>query len=307
MRKKRTALFPYVMLIPSVILLVGITLYPFLSSLYNSLFDYSFTKSEINFIGLKNYTDIIAEGRFFSSFRFTILYTVLDLAVVLVLGFITSLLLGQKFAGKSVLKATMLIPWILPQVVTGYIFNLMLAQNMGIINRILALAGLVPFDFSWFAKPSTAIAAVVIASSWRGFPFIALMLYSKMQSVPEELLESASLDGANALHRFRYVVMPHIWQVFLTCTFLTFLWTFNAFDIIKVMTNGGPLGRTETLSYLLQREAFKYLKIGRASAMAVLMFLSLITIIILLFLVIKIIGKRVANYEERKTSRQIGL
>lgn len=303
-KKKKVDVFPYLLLIPSMLFLVGITLYPFLSSVYNSFFDYSFTKADVKFIGFENYADIIQEGKFFSSLSFTLLYTVLDLAVVLLLGFITSILMKQKFAGKQILKATMLIPWILPQVVTGYIFNLMIAQNMGILNRIMGLMGLVPMDFSWFNSPKTAAIAIIMATSWRGFPFVALMVYSKMQSVPAELLEAASLDGANSIQRFYYIVVPHIKSIFLTCAFLTFLWTFNAFDIIKVMTNGGPLEKTVTLSFLLQREAFKYMKIGRACAMAVLMFLSLISIILLVLGVRWLIGKGVNMYGKQREIRK---
>lgn len=303
-KKKKVDIFPYLLLIPSMFFLVGITLYPFLSSVYNSFFDYSFTKADVKFIGFENYIDIIQEGKFFSSLSFTLLYTVLDLAVVLLLGFITSILMKQKFAGKQILKATMLIPWILPQVVTGYIFNLMIAQNMGILNRIMGLMGLVPMDFSWFNSPKTAAIAIIMATSWRGFPFVALMVYSKMQSVPAELLEAASLDGANSIQRFYYIAVPHIKSIFLTCAFLTFLWTFNAFDMIKVMTNGGPLEKTVTLSFLLQREAFKYMKIGRACAMAVLMFLSLITIILLVLGVRWLIGKGGKMYGKQREIRK---
>lgn len=303
-KKKRIDLLPYLLLVPSMIFLVGITLYPFVTSIYYSFFDYSFTKTGINFVGLENYIDILSEGKFFEALSFTLLYTVFDLAIVLLLGFITSVLMRQKFVGKQVLKATMLIPWILPQVVTGYVFNLMIAQNMGILNRIMALMGLVPVDFSWFTNPVNATIAVVMASSWRGFPFVALMLYSKMQSVPVDLLEAASLDGANSVQRFTNIVVPHIKQIFLTCAFLTFLWTFNAFDIIKVMTNGGPLEKTVTLSFLLQREAFRYLKIGRSCAMAVLMFLSLITIIAIVFAVKWLVEKGVAKYEQKQNVRK---
>ena len=304
-KRKKTDWLPLMLLLPSFILLAGITVYPFLSGLYNSFFDYSLKKPTVNFIGFKNYVDILKEGKFMASLGFTILFTVIDLVVAMVLGFITALLLQQKFAGKNLLKAIMLIPWILPQVVTGFIFNLMIAQDMGILNRLMALAGLVPFDFSWFSSPKTAMAAVIMANSWRGFPFIALMVYSKMQAVSKELMEAASLDGANAFQKFLHVVFPEIQQVLMTCAFLVFLWTFNCFDIIKVMTNGGPLEKTTTMSLLLQREAFSYLKIGRACAMAVLMFICLMVIIGLLFLVKNLITKGVASIEERRQSKKI--
>lgn len=294
MQRKRLDVFPYLLLVPSLILLLGITLYPFITSIYYSFFDYSFTRPDVKFIGLKNYLSILEDGKFFTSLIFTCIWTVVNLFTIVLLGFATAVLMRQNFVGKGILKATMLIPWILPQVVTGYVFSLMTAQNIGIINRILFLCGVVPGDFSWFENGTTALIAIVMANSWRGFPFVALMLYSKMQSVPASYLEAAQLDGANAIQRFRYIMLPYIKMVLMTCCFLTFLWTFNAFDIVKVMTNGGPLEQTVTLSFLLQREAFKYMEIGKACAMAILMFTAL-GLIILGVLFIRLLIRKVGR------------
>ena len=266
------------MLIPAILLLGMITVYPFVISVGLSFFDYSFLKREINFVGLKNYIDILSEGKYLSSIRFTFLWTIWNVLLIGIMGFITSLLLRQRFFGRQVIKATMLIPWILPQVVTGFTFNLMMAQEIGILTRFLFLLGLVPADFSWFIDPKLAAAAVVVANSWRGFPFVALMLFAKMQSIPSSLMEAAQIDGANSIQVFRHIIINYIKPVVATCLALTFIWSFNAFDIIKVMTGGGPLEGTSTLALRLQREAFDFMQISRACTMAVCTFVLLLAI-----------------------------
>ena len=231
----------------------------------------------MNFVGLKNYIDILKKGDFLSALNFTLLWTVANVLFMTVIAFAVALLLRQQFAGKGFLKATMLIPWVLPQVVTGYVFNLMLSTDYGIVNKLMQSIGILPIGFSWFAKPVPARCAVLMANIWRGFPFIALMLYAKMQTVPSAYMEAASIDGADGVQRFIYILLPYVSPVLFTCMMLTFLWSFNAFDIIKVMTDGGPLNTTDTLSLLVNREAFSYLEISRASTMAVIMLLILLS------------------------------
>lgn len=274
--KKKADLFPYLMLIPALGLLFIITIYPFVTSLTLSLFDYSFLKQGMNFVGLKNYIDIITEGVFLSSVWFTLFWTAANVLFMTVLSLAAALMMRQSFLGQGFIKAVLLVPWILPQVVTGYTFSLMLSEDIGIINTFLRALGLIGPDFSWFATPGLATAAVLMANIWRGFPFITLMIYAKMQSIPTAYLEAAKIDGANGPQRFWHIMLPYIRPVLGTCMMLTFVWSFNAFDIIKVMTGGGPLNATTTLALRLQKEAFEFMEISRASTMAVIMFCVLL-------------------------------
>lgn len=287
------------MLIPALILLIVITAYPFITSISLSFFDYSFLKTGFRFIGLKNYTDIIADGKFMSSLGFTLIWTIINVAAMTGLGFATAILMRQRFAGREFIKGTMLVPWVLPQVVTGYIFGLMLAEDAGIINVALKSLGLMHKGFSWFSTPRFAIAAVLIANIWRGFPFITLMVYAKMQSLSISFLEAPKIDGAGGLQIFRYIIIPLVRPVTVTCMLLTFIWSFNAFDIIKVMTGGGPLESTATLSLLLQREAFSYLEISRACTMAVMMFIILLLCVGIILLCGSIF-RRVSRHEAKE-------
>lgn len=275
-KKRKRDWFPYLMLLPAWAIILGITAYPFVFSLALSFFDFSFLKTDTSFVGLKNYMDIISKGDFLATLNFTLLWTVVNVIFMTMLGFAVAMLMRQRFIGKGFLKATMLIPWILPQVVTGYVFNLMLSTDYGVVNKMMQKIGLLPDGFSWFSKTVPAMCAVFMANIWRGFPFIALTLFAKMQTVPNAQIEAASIDGAGAFQRFRYILLPYISPIALTCVLLTFLWSFNAFDIIKVMTDGGPLNTTNTLSLLVNREAFLYLEISRACTMAVIMLFILL-------------------------------
>ena len=272
------------MLLPATLVILSVTAYPFIYSLSMSFFDFSFLKQGMKFIGFKNYRDIISKGEFLSVLGFTFRWTVINVVFMTLLGFAVALIIRKKFIGKGFLKATMLIPWVLPQVVTGYIFSLMLSTDYGVVNKSMQAVGLLPDGFSWFAKPLPATCAVLMANIWRGMPFIALMVYARMQTVPSSLLEAAAIDGAGEFQQLRYIILPHISQVLVTCMMLTFLWSFNAFDIIKVMTDGGPLKSTNTLALLLNREAFSYLEISRACTMAVIMMVILIAFAGLLML-----------------------
>ena len=288
-QKRKMDWFPYLMLLPAWIVVLGITAYPFVYSFSMSFFDFSFLKQGMKFVGLKNFQSIIAKGDFLSAVEFTLFWTVVNVVCMTILGFAVALLMRQKFAGKGFLKATMLIPWVLPQVVTGYTFNLMLSTDFGIVNKALQAVGILPVGFSFFGQPGPATAAILMANIWRGFPFIALMLYAKMQTVPNSHLEAASIDGAGALQRFYYILLPYISPVAATCMLLTFLWSFNAFDIIKVMTDGGPLKSTTTLALLLNREAFSYLEISRACTMAVIILLILLACVAALLVIYKLV------------------
>lgn len=294
--RKKFDLIPYLFLAPAAIFLVGITFYPFISSLIYSFYDYSFLKQGMEFVGFENYIDIISEGAFTSSITFTLKWVVMNLVCVTILAFTTALLLRQKLAGSGVLKAVMLIPWIIPQVVTGYVWSMMASQDMGIITHLLNTFGLVPDGFSFYSTTASATILMVAANSWKSFPFVALMLYSKMQAIPKSQIEAAQIDGATGFQVFYHITMPYIMPIYSTCMMLCFLWTFNAYDIIKVMTNGAPLNTTISLSLLVQREAFTYMEISRSCAMSVMMFLLALSVLGCACLLFKLIGKAVEKY-----------
>ena len=187
----------------------------------------------------------------------------------------------KDFIGKNILKAVILIPWVLPQVVTGFVWSVMLSDHMGIITAIIRDSGLFSRDFSWFQTGTLSMVAAIFTNVWRGFPFFALMLFARLSTLPSEQLDAAKIDGAKGVSLFYYIIFPYMKPVLLICIVLAFLWTFNAYDIIKVMTNGGPAEATLTLPLLIQREAFEYYNLSKASTMSLVTFILILIMFII--------------------------
>ena len=282
--KKRLVL-PYLLVTPALLLLAAFMLYPMLSNLAISLFQYKLTSTKRPFVGLANYAAIIQESRIWAAMGRTVLWTAVNLALIVLLGLILAMLLNTRYPGSGFLKAFMLVPWILPSVITGYIWQLMLAEDAGIITYAMKTLKLVEPDFSWFASGGTSMAAAIMANSWRAFPFVALLVYARLSNQSRDQVEAAVIDGAGRWLVVRYVTLPHIRPVLSNCTLLIFIWTFNAYDIMRVMTNGGPAEKTTTMSIIVYKEAFHYYSISNAATISVLMFSIMLSIILVVRLI----------------------
>lgn len=286
---KKRNLLPYLLVAPSLLLLAAFMLYPMLSNVVTSLFQYKLTSTKRPFVGLQNYVTVIHDSRIWAAMGRTILWTAVNLVLIILLGLVLAMLLNTRFPGSGFLKAFMLVPWILPSVITGYIWQLMLAEDAGIITYAIKALGIVPADFSWFAAGGTSMAAAIMANSWRAFPFVALLVYARLSNQSRDQVEASVIDGANRWQVFRYVTLPHIRPVLNNCTLLIFIWTFNAYDIMRVMTNGGPAEKTTTMSILVYKEAFNYYSISNAATISVLMFSIMLSIIIVVRLLRSVI------------------
>ena len=282
---KTRLVLPYLLVTPALVLLAAFMLYPMLSNLAISLFQYKLTSTKRPFVGLANYAAIIQESRSWAAMGRTVLWTAVNLALIVLLGLILAMLLNTRFPGSGFLKAFMLVPWILPSVITGYIWQLMLAEDAGIVTYAMKALKLVEPDFSWFASGGTSMAAAIMANSWRAFPFVALLVYARLSNQSRDQVEAAVIDGAGRWQVFRYVTLPHIRPVLSNCTLLIFIWTFNAYDIMRVMTNGGPAEKTTTMSIIVYKEAFNYYSISNAATISVLMFSIMLSIILVVRLI----------------------
>lgn len=266
-------------------------LYPMVENLVISFFHYSLSEIERPFVGVKNYIDLAGDTHMWKALGRTAIWTAINLFFAILIGVGSAFLLFTGFKGSGLLKSFILIPWILPSVITGYTFSLMLNEDAGIITWILKSLGMVGPKFSFFSSGALSMFAAIIANVWRAFPFFTLMIYAKLCTIPNDQMDAAKLEGASGLKLFHYVLLPFIADVLQSCIFLCFIWTFNAYDIMKVMTNGGPAELTTTMSILIQREAFSYFSLSNASTM------SIYTFVIMLFVVamMNLIKKRVRN------------
>lgn len=271
---------PYFLILPTVLMLGVFLLYPMIYNVVLSFFNYSLASVNRPFVGFDNYVKMLKETRMWQAVGRTAIWTGTNLVISILIGVGAAFLLYSNFKGSSILKSFVLIPWILPSVITGYIFSLMMNEKAGIITYLLRASKLVNPNFSFFDNGPLSMTAAIMANVWRAFPFFTLMLYAKLCTIPTDHVEAAKLEGANGLQMFIYVYLPFIRETLFSCIFLCFIWTFNAYDIMKVMTNGGPADMTTTLSILIQREAFSYFSLSNASTMSVIAFTIMLTIIV---------------------------
>jgi multiple sugar transport system permease protein len=163
------------------------------------------------------------------------------------------------------------LPWVISPVIAGFTWRWLLSDRFGYLNSVLLALGISKDPILWLGDPTLAFVSVVMAGTWRSFPFAMIMILAGLQRVSQELLEAAAIDGATAAQKFRHVTVPQIRSVLIVILLLNFLWTFNDFGLIQVMTQGGPLNATMVLPVLIRTLAFKHLRMGTASALALML------------------------------------
>jgi len=290
--KFRRMIAPSLFLLPGMLIIAVVIFYPFVRNLMYSFTDFSILRRDAGYVGFENYADILAEGVFANSLKATLVWSFANMFLLILFGVTMAFLLRAKLFGSSILYFLLLIPWIMPEVVTGYTWKFLLNYQSGIYYNLLKTFGLIPGDIDIFASKTGAMLAVVFANVWRSFPIIALTTYAKLKTLSADLVESAMIDGARRWHVFFYLELPHIASTLLSVSFLCFVWTYNAFGIIYVMTGGGPLKTTEILAVLLQKIAFDQFNFSKASAMSVLAILVLVCIVATIYLLLKQAAKR---------------
>ncbi|MGW6279179.1 carbohydrate ABC transporter permease [Kribbella sp. NPDC055071] len=263
---------PYLFLAPAVIAVCGFVIYPIVTVAVQSFFDVNPTKHQgWQFNGVQNYVDAAHDRAVWSVFGNSLIWTIGSVAVQLVVAMAGALLL-QQLAGARLLRAVFVLPWATPVVVGALAWKLLYQPDYGMINQILGLVGSPDVEHAWLADPHTALGAVVLANVWRGFPFIMVLLIAGMASIPGELYEAASVDGATWTRAFRRITLPLLKPMLLTSTLMALIWTFNNFSLIYVMTGGGPAGATDILTTFVYKSAFSSFDFGYASALSMMLF-----------------------------------
>jgi multiple sugar transport system permease protein len=259
--------------LPATVVLLAVLVAPVLHVFYES-FVLTGPGRQRSFPSLRNYEYVVADEVVRVAAWNTVTFTALSVLGHLLLGMVVALLLNQQIRGRAVFRNLALLPWMLPPAVVATGWAWLYHSPFGMANPLLLAAGVIEAPRAWLAAPDTAMGAVVVANLWRGFPFISLILLAGLQSVPGVLYESASVDGATALRRFRHVTLPGIRRVLLIAATLDLINTVKYFDLIWVMTGGGPANRTEVLATLIYRVGFQFFRSGRAAALAVAMFVA---------------------------------
>lgn len=266
---------PYLMLAPALALVAGVILYPVLWAIKLSLYEVSvFALDAQTFVGLDNYRAILADPAFARVVRNTVVFVGASVVGQFALGFGLAVALdgdrvGDRLAG--VLRTSYVLPWAVTGVIVGYSWQFMFEPRVGLVNEFLRFLGVAaPPD--WLGSVGWAMAAVVVANVWQGTPFSFVFLSSALQSVDDRLYEAAAVGGASRLQAIRYVTLPNLRPFVVMNLLLITLFTVNVFDVVFVMTGGGPLSSTEVLSLFMYETAFDEGRFGVASALAVVLF-----------------------------------
>jgi multiple sugar transport system permease protein len=269
-------------LIPAALVLVLVFGYPILRSFWLSLFAQNLgTGLERVFIGLDNYGRILGDGHFWQTFWITVRFTVITVALELLLGLAIALALHTRFRGRGVVRTIAIIPWALPTALIALAWTWIFNDQYGVANDILLRLGIVDTGVNWLGQPFTANVALIVAEVWKTTPFISILLLAGLQAIPGDLYEAHALDGASPWQSFHQITLPLLMPQIVIATLFRFAQAFGVYDLVQVMTAGGPGGSTEVVALYIYSNAMRYLDFGYAAALVVVTF-SLLVIVILL-------------------------
>lgn len=269
-KKKKIQWQPLILLAPAIIIVLLIIGYPVARAIALSLYKYDMTDLQnVKFVGLQNYIDIFTkDDAFWPALKNTVLWVGVTVTAQLLLSLLLANILNKAFRGRGIVRSIVLIPWVTPCVLISLMWAWIFNGNYGVMNEILKRLHLIKENVAWIAQPNTALWVQILAMIWQGIPFFTIMILAAMQSVPKELYESASVDGASSVKQYFYITLPGIASTIVSTVMIRLIWVFNNVDIIYTMTGGGPGYSSLTLSVYTYLQAQKSMKFGYGSAVA---------------------------------------
>jgi ABC-type sugar transport system permease subunit len=272
----------YLFVTPIALLVLSLVAYPFGYAIYLSM-THKLVGLPPVFVGFENYIRLTWDGFFQRAVVNSFIFTFGSVGFKLVLGVVMALVLTSRVRWRSFWTGVLLIPWVAPTVVSALNFLWIFDGSLGVLNYLLVrVLRIMPQGVGWLSEPGTAMASVVAVNIWRGFPFFGISFLAGMKAIPAELYEAAAVDGANALQRFRHVTLPGIKNIMIIVVLLSTIWTFNDFQIVYILTKGGPGGTTMVMPVLTYETAFGAQRLGEAVAVALYLLPALaVTIMVL--------------------------
>ncbi|MCS7463152.1 sugar ABC transporter permease [Paenibacillus doosanensis] len=268
--ERKKALWGCVFVAPAIILILLVAVYPLVQTVKLSFYEYSLLAvQDQKFIGLKNYDTLVHDTRFWNSLLNTCLFSLASVFCELVLGLILALIMNLPFRYIGVVRAAALVPWAIPSVVSATMWLWLYNDQWGFINIFLEKIGVISQFHAWLSNTDSALGAVIISDVWKTTPFMALLILAGLQMIPKDMYESASVDGASRFRQFMAVTLPMIKPTILVAVLFRTLDSFRVFDLIYVMTMGGPGNATEVTSLYAYKTLFKNLDFGYGSTIAV--------------------------------------
>ena len=265
----RRRLYGYAFVAPVVLFLCAIVVFPLGHAFWTSLLRVRGLRS--TFVGFDNYVHVLSDDAFWHSLVISLAFTSIAVSLHMVLGLALALVLDTLKSARTALRIAFLSPWMVAPAVGATIWLWLLEPQFGVVNYLLRATGIVDAPVAWLGEPLLAFASIVAVDVWRGVPFVMLLMLAGLQTVPPEQYEAAAMDGAGAWQRFRYVTWPNLRYLLIVATTLDVINTVRHYDIVGVMTAGGPAEATQVLPVLLYNTAFRGNRFGEAAAIGVLL------------------------------------
>jgi multiple sugar transport system permease protein len=277
-RSDRTTI--YLLLLPALLPVVVLSVIPLLRGIYLGFTDARAGRNvDTTFTGVENYRELMNDDLFWSAFRIGLVWAFAVTILQFVLAFGLALLLSQPLRFRGFARVMALVPWAMPPVIVGIMWRLVYHPDAGLLNEMLYRAGADGLQHNWLGDFSTALPAVIMVGVWAGMPQTTIVLLAGLSGVPRELHEAAAVDGATAWQRFRSVTVPSLMPVIVAITSLDFIWNFNSFGLVYVLTAGGPGGRTMLPMLFAYEEAFRYGNYGYAAALGNVMVVIIVALL----------------------------
>jgi multiple sugar transport system permease protein len=283
---EREGAFSWLMLAPGVLFLLALVAYPFLYGIFLSLQERRVASSG-TFVGLANFASLAQDPVFWQVARNTFVYTTVATLLKMVGGLAMALVINQQFRGKNLARAFLLLPFIVPTVLSTVAWMWILDPTFSVINWTLLNTGLVRTNFSWLGNPTLAMVSIIAVNTWRGLPFYGITLLAGLQTIPPDLYEAAAIDGAGAFQRFWHVTMPVIKPVLIIVTMFSVIFTFSDFQLPYVLTHGGPANATHLFATHAFDVGMQAGQIGMGAAEALTMLPALAVLIVALTLYLR--------------------
>ena len=286
--RTREGRFALALLLPSVIAVFGIVVYPILRTLYTSLFAVnSPLPGHYNWVGLRNYTFALSHGEFWSAVERTAYFTFLSTGLELLFGIAIALLLNAPLRARWLFRTIVVLPWALPTIVNGALWRYMFNAQYGVVNALLTQLHITSNYQAWFSKPFLALNLVVLADVWKNTSLVAFFLLAGLTTIPRELYEAARVDGYGPVGAFFQITLPLLRPVIVIVLVLRTIEAFKVFDIIYVMTGGGPANGTQSIAFYTYQRAFSDEFFGYGSALAYLIVIFIMALAILYIRVLR--------------------
>jgi len=278
LRELKESIPAYLLILPTIAVFIVFLYIPFFNALRISMYRYKGYGDLTDFIGLNNYKTILSDAKYYSAFFNTFKLIGFDLIFSITIGFLLAYILFKGIKLKGFFSTSLFIPYLISMVVVGCIWRIIYDPTIGPLNQFLGIIGLDNLKNAWLSQPSTAMSSIIVTWIWRTIPFNMLIIYANIMTLPPDYLEAADIDGANSLQKLRYIILPYLIPAFLQLSMLTVTNDLRVFDLVWIMTGGGPGGATEVMTSYIYRQAFISQRFGTASASSVIMMIFMIAL-----------------------------